>query len=68
MARWLEGDEKMESKDAPTSSWEKLKMVLGSLERNGCKCESMDVRTAYLHREEIKRTLWLKPGLGCQWQ
>ena len=47
--------------EAPTCSREGLKLCLSVIRREGWKVRSIDVKTAYLQRENIEITIVVKP-------
>lgn len=61
VARGFEEQNEELTTDSPTCAPEILKITLAIMKSYGWKCKSLDVKTAYLQGEEIKRTVYLKP-------
>src|SRR5678815_2412656 len=47
--------------DSPTCANESLKMCLAVILKNGWKCKTLDIKTAYLQGKPIERNVYLKP-------
>ena len=47
--------------DSPTCSKDSLRITLTIISSLGWVCNSIDIKTAYLQGDKIKRDVWLKP-------
>ena len=52
--------------DAPTSAPKTLKVCVAKISEKGWKIHSLDIKTAYLQGDEIKRTIYLRPTLDAR--
>ena len=72
VARGFEENYKKMQTDAPTCSPESLKLCLSIMMIRGWECQSLDVKTAYLQGNEIKREIYIDPpretGIDAIWR
>ena len=61
VARGFEEDWKDDPKDSPTCNKDSLRLALMVMSSFRWKCNSLDVKAAFLQGERIKRDVWLKP-------
>ena len=61
VARGFEEDMPEWEKDAPTCNAETLKLCVSLINMKKWTCKTLDVKTAYLQGEKIKREVYLKP-------
>ena len=67
VARGFEEEMEEWEKDAPTCNAETLKFCLSIIAMKGWKCNTIDVKTAYLQGEIIQREVYLKPPREGNW-
>ena len=67
VARGFEEEMAEWEKDAPTCNAETLKFCLTIMKLRKWTCYSLDVKTAYLQGDEIKREVYLKPPSEGDW-
>ncbi len=61
VARGFEEEIQCWEKDAPTCNPETLKFCLTVINQKEWKCHTIDIQTAYLQGEQIKRVVYVKP-------
>ena len=66
VARGFEEEEINKELDAPTCRVETLKMTIAIILNQGWKCRNIDIKTAYLQGDEIKRDVWVKPPMEAE--
>ena len=67
VARGFEEEIAEWEKDAPTCNAETLKFCLAVIKLKRWNCYTLDVKTAYLQGDEIKREVYLKPPSEGNW-
>ena len=67
VARGFEEEMPEWEKDAPTCNSETLKFCLSVVQVNKWNCYTLDVKTAYLQGDEIRREVYLKPPSEGKW-
>ena len=67
VARGFEEEIAEWEKDAPTCNAETLKFCLAVIKLKQWNCYTLDVKTAYLQGDEIKREVYLKPPSEGNW-
>ena len=67
VARGFEEREGKTRNDAPTCSPEVLKLCLSVMISRGWECHSIDVKTAYLQGDLIKREVFIRPPVESGW-
>ena len=61
VARGFEENTEILRKDSPTCSREAIRILIAIASSNNWKCNTVDVKSAYLQGNEIQRKLYLKP-------
>ena len=61
VARGYEEDSTKFRTDSPTCTKESLRLCVSAISSNGWKCESLDVRAAFLQGFKIEREVYLRP-------